>query len=574
MGAAPECRAPRGRSGGGDGVEDEGAAGAALGDPKWWPPGFRFHPTDEELVLYYLKRKVSRRRFRLPMIGDVDVYKCEPWELPEKSVFKSGDKQWYFFSPRDRKYPNGSRSNRATKYGYWKTTGKDRAISQKSKAVGNKKTLVYYHGRAPRGERTDWVMHEYTLDEQLLMSCNSVQDCYALYKVFRKSGPGPKNGEQYGAPFREEEWEDDGENNSSRNQNSKEDTASEHPYSVSSAGMPGDEGSRLPMDFLEDFSLQLSNELQPSKCSAYVSEINAEAEVGSHTAVPCLVDANFGERNLNCCELSGEEQQSEIDKPDPACMQPAKDPAITSISICSEQDQFRVDEEFLEIKDFNDPESVEWRVDDVINTDIIQDAGGLYNSYDYFDAPMFLAEDFDALDGAVQNPYSYETRESDITSELWTYEQDFSAATAAESNDVIVAPPASGAVYASTPSNPGDNTQGQISPVRSASDSWFGSALSALLESVPSSPAIASENALISRALRRVSSFRAGQNGAQEPNGTTGGGTLASGRQRESHNGGFLFTSFLVGLVAVFWVLTIGAAVKIFKGLWDKFVLS
>lgn len=30
-----------------------------------------------------------------------------------------------------------------------------------------------------------------------------------LCRVFRKSGSGPKNGEQYGAPFIEEEWEDE-----------------------------------------------------------------------------------------------------------------------------------------------------------------------------------------------------------------------------------------------------------------------------------------------------------------------------------------------------------------------------
>lgn len=35
------------------------------------------------------------------------------------------------------------------------------------------------------------------------------QEYYALYKVFKKSGPGPKNGEQYGAPFKEEDWVDD-----------------------------------------------------------------------------------------------------------------------------------------------------------------------------------------------------------------------------------------------------------------------------------------------------------------------------------------------------------------------------
>jgi len=93
--------------------------------------------------------------------------------------------------------------------GYWKATGKDRFICGGGRAVGNKKTLVYQHSRAPRGERTDWVMHEYTLLADALPPAAQGRESYALYKPFQKSGAGPKNGEQYGAPFREEDWLDD-----------------------------------------------------------------------------------------------------------------------------------------------------------------------------------------------------------------------------------------------------------------------------------------------------------------------------------------------------------------------------
>lgn len=56
---------------------------------KVFPPGFRFHPTDEELILYYLKRKICRKSVKLDIIGEVDVYKWDPQELPGMENFSS-----------------------------------------------------------------------------------------------------------------------------------------------------------------------------------------------------------------------------------------------------------------------------------------------------------------------------------------------------------------------------------------------------------------------------------------------------------------------------------------------------
>ncbi|CAK9179687.1 unnamed protein product [Ilex paraguariensis] len=50
------------------------------------PPGFRFHPTDEELLYYYLRKKVSYETIDLDVIRDVDLNKLEPWDLKGQST--------------------------------------------------------------------------------------------------------------------------------------------------------------------------------------------------------------------------------------------------------------------------------------------------------------------------------------------------------------------------------------------------------------------------------------------------------------------------------------------------------
>ncbi|XP_061345654.1 NAC domain-containing protein 37-like [Gastrolobium bilobum] len=129
------------------------------------PPGFRFHPTDEELVGYYLRKKIASQKIDLDVIRDIDLYRIEPWDLQESCrIGYEEQNEWYFFSHKDKKYPTGTRTNRATMAGFWKATGRDKAVYDKTKLIGMRKTLVFYKGRAPNGQKTDWIMHEYRLE--------------------------------------------------------------------------------------------------------------------------------------------------------------------------------------------------------------------------------------------------------------------------------------------------------------------------------------------------------------------------------------------------------------------------
>ncbi|XP_012852567.1 PREDICTED: NAC domain-containing protein 7-like isoform X1 [Erythranthe guttata] len=150
------------------------------------PPGFRFHPTDEELVDYYLRKKIASKRIDLDVIKDIDLYKIEPWDLQELCRIGSEEESdCYFFSHKDKKYPTGTRTNRATKAGFWKATGRDKAIYSKHSLVGMRKTLVYYKGRAPNGQKSDWIMHEYRLETNETATLQQ-EEGWVVCKAFKK----------------------------------------------------------------------------------------------------------------------------------------------------------------------------------------------------------------------------------------------------------------------------------------------------------------------------------------------------------------------------------------------------
>ncbi|KAK9270100.1 hypothetical protein L1049_025674 [Liquidambar formosana] len=157
------------------------------------PPGFRFHPTEEELVGYYLKRKINSLKIDLDVIVDIDLYRIEPWDIQGRCKLGYDEQnEWYFFSHKDKKYPTGTRTNRATAAGFWKATGRDKAVLSKNKIIGMRKTLVFYRGRAPNGRKSDWIMHEYRL--QTSQHGPPQEEGWVVCRAFKKPSPSHKQG--------------------------------------------------------------------------------------------------------------------------------------------------------------------------------------------------------------------------------------------------------------------------------------------------------------------------------------------------------------------------------------------
>ncbi|KAF5738953.1 NAC domain protein [Tripterygium wilfordii] len=153
------------------------------------PPGFRFYPSDEELVCHYLYKKIANEDVLKGTLVDIDLHTCEPWQLPE--LAKLNASEWYFFSFRDRKYATGFRTNRATTAGYWKATGKDRTVLDPltREVVGMRKTLVFYRNRAPNGIKTGWIMHEFRLETPHMPP----KEDWVLCRVFHKGKETDQN---------------------------------------------------------------------------------------------------------------------------------------------------------------------------------------------------------------------------------------------------------------------------------------------------------------------------------------------------------------------------------------------
>ncbi|URE48121.1 No apical meristem (NAM) protein [Musa troglodytarum] len=158
-------------------------------------PGFRFHPTDEELVGFTCGGRLRRRP--------------SAWTSSKRSISTStilGIFQKSRAPPErrnGRKYRNSIRPNRVTGSGFWKATGIDRSICSAGRCIGLKKSLVYYTGSAGKGTKTDWMMHEFRLPctntdstcpttQEAVSSLPFFSEIWTICRIFQRSTAAPK----------------------------------------------------------------------------------------------------------------------------------------------------------------------------------------------------------------------------------------------------------------------------------------------------------------------------------------------------------------------------------------------
>ncbi|XP_027347932.1 NAC domain-containing protein 90-like [Abrus precatorius] len=159
------------------------------------PPGFRFFPTEEELVGFYLHNKLEGKRNSIDrVIPVIDINGVEPWNLPTLAgeLCRGDTEQWFFFTPGQEREARGGRPSRTTSCGYWKATGSPGYVySSDNKVIGMKKSMVFYKGKAPTGRKTKWKMNEYRaiqVPDKSITSIPQLRREFSLCRVYVISG--------------------------------------------------------------------------------------------------------------------------------------------------------------------------------------------------------------------------------------------------------------------------------------------------------------------------------------------------------------------------------------------------
>ncbi|WZY80486.1 hypothetical protein YC2023_026870 [Brassica napus] len=149
------------------------------------PVGYRFHPTEQELIFHYLLPKAFASPLPSSIIPGFDVFFSHPLTFPGDQE----ERQRYFFcKKRQEVSSNDHRIKISSGNGYWKPIRKERDITACGRTVGIRRTLVFRgtNNSSSSSNKTRWCMTEYCLAG---FSSTKVFGEWAVYKVYKRKEP-------------------------------------------------------------------------------------------------------------------------------------------------------------------------------------------------------------------------------------------------------------------------------------------------------------------------------------------------------------------------------------------------
>jgi hypothetical protein len=117
------------------------------------PVGFRFQPTDEELVGFYLLNKVRGEDMGWDGIREIDIYgEKAPWE------FCGGQEKLYIFT-RLKRLSKNRVARTAGGCGVWHENSSDEVCDAQGDVIGFRKLFCF----KVKKQKSNWLMHEFSL---------------------------------------------------------------------------------------------------------------------------------------------------------------------------------------------------------------------------------------------------------------------------------------------------------------------------------------------------------------------------------------------------------------------------
>ncbi|KAK2635176.1 hypothetical protein Ddye_029968 [Dipteronia dyeriana] len=164
--------------------------------------GYRFLPTDTELVSYYLFNKLETELpfndLEMALVKECDLYGSldpfEVWNLYGGDHLEDGQ-ALYFFTRLKKVSVNGSRICRRVGSGTWAGEDSGDRIMSAGNVVGFKKRFRYENHGSPHDG--DWIMHEFAIDSSLLRQHQNPDDNIVLCRMKKNLLSKKNNFKQY-----------------------------------------------------------------------------------------------------------------------------------------------------------------------------------------------------------------------------------------------------------------------------------------------------------------------------------------------------------------------------------------